>query len=109
MAGGVLARRVFADGQLRRSEKIARQVLEQAFATRGKLPEPASISLAILSQIHLERNELELAEKYLAQAIEVDPNPTSTNMLVQIAIQRAELQVTQSKFTEALANIHSNS
>ena len=107
MAGGVLARRVFANGQLRRSEKIARQVLEQAFIQRGRLPEPASISLAMLSQIHMERNELELAEKYLAQAIEVDPNPTSTNMLVQIAIQRVEIQVAQCKFTEALANIRS--
>lgn len=107
MAGGVLARRVFISGQLRRSEKIARQILEQAFAQRGKLPEPASIALATLSQIHLERNELGLAEKYLDQAVEVDPNPTSSNMLVQIAAQRIQVQMMQQKFTEALGNSQS--
>ena len=64
MVGGVLANRAFVNGQLRRSEKIARQVLEQALAQRGKLPEPASIALAALSQVALERNELELAQRY---------------------------------------------
>lgn len=107
MAGGVLARRLFVNGQLRRSEKIARQVLEQALVQRGKLPEPSSIALSTLSQIYLERNDLGLAEKYLVQALEVDPNPTSTNMLVQAAIQRAEMQIAQSNFAEALANIQS--
>lgn len=107
MAGGVLARRVLTNGQLRRSEKIARQVLEQVLAQRGKLPEPASITLAVLSQIYMERNELGPAQKYLAQALEVDPNPTSTNMLVQIAVQRAEMQVVQGNFSEALAEIQS--
>ncbi len=107
MVGGGLARRALINGQLRRGEKIARQVLEQAFAQRGKLPEPASIALTALSQIHLERNELEPAQKYLAQAREVDPNPTSTNILVQIAIQRAKIQMIQRNFAEALANIQS--
>jgi LuxR family maltose regulon positive regulatory protein len=107
MAGGGLARRALVNGQLRRSERIARQVLEQALAQRGKLPEPASIALATLSQIFLERNELRLAEKYLAQAVEVDPNPASTNMLVQIAIQRAKMQLAQGNYAEALAIIQS--
>lgn len=107
MAGGGLARRALVNGQLRRSERIARQVLEQALAQRGKLPEPASIALATLSQIFLERNELRLAEKYLAQAVEVDPNPASTNMLVQIAIQRAKMQMVQGNYAEALAIIQS--
>ncbi len=107
MAGGVLARRLFMNGQLRRSERIARQVLEQALAQRGKLPEPASIALSALSQIYLERNALGVAQKYLAQAMEVDPNPTSSNMLVQAAIQRTEMQVAQLNFAEALTNIQS--
>lgn len=107
MAGGGLARRAFLNGQLRRSEKIARQVLEQAFALRGKLPEPASIALAALSQIYMERNEPGLAQRYLDQAVEVDPNPTSTNMIVQIGIQRIEMQIMQGNFTEALANSRS--
>ena len=107
MAGGVLSRRILGRGQLRRSERIARQVLEQALAQRGKLPEPASIALATLSQVHLERNELGLAQKYLDQALEVDPNPTSTNMLVQIAFQRAEIRMAQNNFSEALAEIQS--
>ena len=107
MAGGTLARRILVNGQLRRSEKIVRQILEQALALRGKLPEPASIALATLSQIYLERNELKLAQQYLDQALEVDPNPTSTNMLVQIGIQRTKIQMAQGNFTEALANIQS--
>jgi LuxR family maltose regulon positive regulatory protein len=107
MAGGVLARRFLANGQLRRSEKIARQVLEQALVQRGKLPETASIALAALSQICLEQNKLEWAQKYLAQALEVDPNPTSTNMLVQTAIQRVEIQIALGNFAEALSHIQS--
>ena len=107
MAGGVLARRVFTNGQLRRSEKIARRVLDQALAQRGKLPEPASIALSTLSQIYFERNELGLADKYLDQARQVDPNPTSTNMLVQIVFQRIQMQMTQGNFAEALANSRS--
>ncbi|HVN15963.1 MAG TPA: LuxR C-terminal-related transcriptional regulator, partial [Anaerolineales bacterium] len=103
MAGGGLARRVFVHGQLRRSEKIARQVLEQALAQRGKLPEPSSIALATLSQIYMERKDLATAQNYLAQATEVDPNPTSTNMVVQIAIQRIEMQIMQCNYAEALA------
>lgn len=71
------------------------------------MPEPASIALAVLSQIYLEQNKLGLAQKYLAQAIEVDPNPTSTNMTVQIAFQRAEIQIAQGNFSEALNNIRS--
>ncbi|MCB9134065.1 MAG: hypothetical protein H6636_01475 [Anaerolineales bacterium] len=107
MAGGALARRFLVNGQLRRSERISRQILEQALAQRGKLPEPASIALSVLSQIYLERNEVELAQKYLAQAHEVDPNPTSSNMLVQAGVRQAEIQMAQDNFLEALANLQS--
>jgi LuxR family transcriptional regulator, maltose regulon positive regulatory protein len=107
MAGGVLAGRALASGQLRRSEKIARQVLEQALAQRGKLPEPASIALAALSQVSLERNELDLAQRYLSQAQQVDPNPTSSNMLVQTGILRSRILLAQGKANEALSNIQS--
>ncbi len=105
MAGGVMAKRAILAGQLRRSEKLCRQVLEQAFSQRGKLPEPASIALGALSEIHLERNEIELAQKYLVQMADVDPNPTSTNMFVQAAILRAKLQVVQGQAKEARATI----
>lgn len=106
MAGGVLARQTFLRGQLRRSEKIARQVLDQALLQRGKLPEPASIALSVLSQVHLERNELALAQRYLTQAQNVDPNPTSTNMVVQNGILWVWLQAAQGKFDEALVDMH---
>lgn len=101
MVGGVLARLVFVTGQLHRGEKIARQVLQQAILQRGKLPETASIALSVLSHIYLERNELPLAKKYLAQAQEVDPNPTSTNMVVQFAILRAKIEVAEGRAAEA--------
>jgi LuxR family maltose regulon positive regulatory protein len=101
MAGGSQARRMLARGHLKRSEKIAEQVLQQAMLQRGKLPEPSSISLAALGQIHFERNNLEAAQKFLQRAVEVDPNPTSTNMIVQVAIQRAKIQTAHGKGDEA--------
>jgi ATP/maltotriose-dependent transcriptional regulator MalT len=105
MAGGSRARRMLIRGQLKRGEKIAQQVLQQATMQRGTLPEPASIPLAALGQIHFERNELDLAQKFLQRAVEVDPNPTSTNMTVQAAIQRAKIQSAQGKGDEARATL----
>ncbi len=61
MAGGVLAKRVLFAGQLRRSEKLCRQILERALSQRGKLPETSSIALEVLGLLHLERNEIDLA------------------------------------------------
>ncbi len=105
MTGGVLSKRLQISGQLRQGEKIARQVLDQAIAQRGKLPEPASIALGTLGDIYLERNEIELAQKYIAQMTEVDPNPTSANMIVQSSISRAKLQLMQRQPQEARATI----
>lgn len=107
MAGGALVRRAIVAGQLRRGEKLARQILEKAIAYRGKLPGPASITLAALSQIHLERNEMGLARKYLDDAVEVDPNPASMNMPVQFAILRAKIQAAQNQMDEARVTIQS--
>ncbi|HRE25887.1 MAG TPA: hypothetical protein PK954_04575, partial [Anaerolineales bacterium] len=92
-------------GQLRRSERLSRQILEHARAERGRLPEPASIALNALCRTCLERNELDHAERYLAQADEVDPNPTSTNRLVETAILRARLQAARGAPQEARATI----
>jgi len=105
MAGGVLAMRAIVAGHLRRSERIARQVLEQALAQRRKLPEPASIALNALCHLHLERNEPDLAKKYLDQAEEVDPNPTSTNRVVDTAVLRAKVQMAQGQWKEARITI----
>jgi ATP/maltotriose-dependent transcriptional regulator MalT len=62
--------------------------------------------LTTISNIYLEQNDLVTAQKYLDQAAEVDPNPTSSNMLVQCAIQRMEIQLTQKNYEEALNIIH---
>ncbi len=105
MAGGVLAKRFVLSGQLKRAEKICNQVLDTALAQRGQLPETASIALGVLSQLHIERNEMELANKYLAQASKVDPNPTSTNMPIQFAILRAKIQMALHQKEESLATI----
>jgi len=106
MAGGGLSRRIFNEGQFRRSEKLARTVLEQALSQLGRLPETASIALTTISNIYLEQNDLVSAQKYLDQAAEVDPNPTSSNMLVQCAIQRMEIQLAQKNYDEALNIMH---
>ncbi len=105
MAGGVLAMRNIISGHLRRSERIARQILEQATAQRKKLPEPSSIVLNALCHLHVERNEPELARKYLDQAEEVDPNPTSSNRVVDTAVLRAKVQLSQGQGNEARVTI----
>jgi LuxR family maltose regulon positive regulatory protein len=107
MAGGGYARRMTFSGRLNRSEKIAHQVLQLAITLRGSLPEPASIPLTALSRIHLERYELELANTYLSRAIEVDPNPTSTNGPVTIAILRSMIQLAKGKGDDALITLQS--
>ncbi|MCB0101583.1 MAG: hypothetical protein H6635_04315 [Anaerolineales bacterium] len=105
MSGGTLAKRFLYAGQLRRAEKLCRQILEKALSQRGQYPETASIALNILSQLHFERNEIEIAQKYLKQSQEVDPNPTSSNMPIQNAILRAKIQLALGQKEEALATI----
>jgi ATP/maltotriose-dependent transcriptional regulator MalT len=107
MAGGGYARMDAINGKLKRSEKIAHQVLRQAIALRGFLPETASIALTALSRVHFERYELELANKFLSRAIEVDPNPTSTNGPVTIAILRSMIQLAEGKEDDALVTLQS--
>jgi LuxR family maltose regulon positive regulatory protein len=105
IAGADCANRAFVRGHLRESEKVIHQVLQQALTQRGKLPEPASIVLALLSQICLTRNELTQASQLLQRATAVDPNPTSSNMPVNIAIARAKLQSTLGNHEAARSTI----
>jgi LuxR family maltose regulon positive regulatory protein len=92
-------------GYLRRAEKVARQVLQQALAQRGKLPESASVPLTVLSRACYERNQLAPAHQLLLRAAEVDPNPTSSNMPIMQAIQRAKLQLAQGDSAAAAATL----
>lgn len=105
MAGGTLARRMVIAGSLRKCERTAREVLELAMSWQGRLPEPASIALVALCQAQIERNDLELARRYLEQALAVDPNPTSTNMAVQTGILRAKIQQGLGQLDEALITL----
>lgn len=105
MAGGVLAKRVYFGGELRRSERICHQVLDQAVRQHGSLPETASIAFEVQGVLHLERNEIGLAQRALTQAREVDPNPTSTNMPIHFALLQAKIQLALNQREEALATI----
>ncbi|HEX7424176.1 MAG TPA: LuxR C-terminal-related transcriptional regulator [Terriglobales bacterium] len=105
IAGGGLALHVLLQGHLRRGEKIAHQVLKQAIAQRGKLPEPAGVALIVLSRACYERNQLAQAHQFLLRATEVDPNPSSSNMPIMEAIQRAKIQFAQGDGAAALATI----
>ncbi len=100
-AGTDLSNRALVRGQLRQSEKLAYQVLQQCLLQRGHLPEPASIALALLAQVCLARNELARAHQLLDRALVVDPNPTSSNMPLTIAMIRARLQSAEGRHTEA--------
>ncbi len=92
IVGSDCAQRAYVRGQLRQSEKIVHEVLQYALAQRDTLPEPASIALCHWCKICLQRNELPHARQLLQQLIDVDPNPTSSNMLINSAIVRAKLQ-----------------
>ncbi len=104
-AGTDLSNRALVRGNLRQSEKLAYQVLQQALFQRGHLPEPASIALALLSQVCLARNDLARAHQLLDRALVVDPNPTSSNMPLTIAMIRARLQSAEGRHAEAEATI----
>lgn len=92
MAGSSCVAEAILDGQLRRGRRLGEELLQHAQARRRTLPEPASITLHYLAAIHLERNQLERCEEMLQRVREVDPNPTSTNMLISTAILGARLQ-----------------
>lgn len=107
MAGGECADIAVWRGCLRRSEEIAHQVLQQALDQRGKLPETGSIALVALAHVCYDRNQLVQAHRLLSRATEVDPNPTSTNILVTIAIRRALIQSAQGDHIAAQASLQS--
>ena len=105
MAGGNLAGHAYFEGNLRRSEKIAHQVLQQALAICGHLPEPASIPLSALSRVCYERNELSQAEQLLVRVVETDPNPASANMPILVALLQAKIQMAQGNGEAALVTL----
>src|SRR5690606_39178531 len=54
---------------------------------------------------YLMRNQLPEAHQLVQRAAAVDPNPTSSNMPINIAIARAKLQSTSGHHHEAIATI----
>jgi LuxR family maltose regulon positive regulatory protein len=107
MAGGGCANLALSQGHLRRSEQIALQILRQAFELQGKFPEPTSIALTALSQVYFMRNQLGQAHQLLLRAIEVAPNPASSNQLVLNAILSAKIQSAQGDNEAAFITIRS--
>lgn len=107
MAGGGYTENLAWQGRLRQSEEIAHQILQQALDLRGKLPETASIAIATLSHVCYDRNQLVQADQLLSRAVEVDPNPTSTNMLMTIATRRSLIQSALGNHDAAQATIQS--
>ncbi len=105
IAGGGLVYYLALRGSLRRGEKTAREALHQAIVQRGKLPESASVALTMLSRVYYERNQLAQAHQLLLRAAEVDPNPTSSNMPIMEAMQRAKIEFAQGDAPAALATI----
>ncbi len=105
LAGGVCANHIYFDGRLRAAEQIANEALSDALARRGVLPELASTVLDLLCKICIARNELTQARHLLQQATDVDPNPTSSNMPINLAILRAKLQAVSGDATAARATL----
>ena len=107
LAGTDLSNRALVQGNLRQSEKIAYQILQQSLLQRGHLPETASIAMSLLSQVCLARNELTQGHQLLDRALAIDPNPTSSNMLVTNAMVRARLLSAEGRHAEAQSTIQS--
>ncbi len=105
MAGGRRVEIARRQGALRRSEKLAHDVLQQALALRGTLPETASVVLLALSRICYERNQLAEAEQLLTCVARVDPNPLSTNVPVASAMLRAKIEAAQGRIEAAHATL----
>jgi LuxR family transcriptional regulator, maltose regulon positive regulatory protein len=105
MAGGICASRAFMQGHLRRSESMAYQVLREALAQGGALPETASLSFVALSRICYARNQLAQAQQFLLRSAEVDPNPTSSNVPVINAVVCAKIQAAQGHGEAAFATL----
>jgi LuxR family maltose regulon positive regulatory protein len=95
MAGGACANLAFSQGHLRRSEQVAYKVLQQTNELRDSLPGPASIALTALSGVYYEQNQMAQAHQLLERAIEVDPDPISTDESILMAILRAKIQSIQ--------------
>ncbi len=107
LAGNACANLAFSQGQFKRSEIIAHQVLQQALKIYGKLPEAASNSLTILSGIFHERNQNDQAHQLLIRAVEINPQPTNSDEPVMIAILRAKIQSAEGENEAAVATIQS--
>ena len=95
IAGGACANLAFSQGHLRRSEQVAYKVLQQTNELRDSLPGPASIALTALSGVYYEQNQMAQAHQLLERAIEVDPDPISTDESILMAILRAKIQSIQ--------------
>ena len=107
MAGGTYLDKIAFDGQLSTAEEMAHQILQIALEMRDTLPETASLPLGTLCYIHLKRHQLTQAKEYLTRMSDVDPNPTSTNMSISMAIYRAKIQAAEGQFDEALMTLQS--
>jgi LuxR family maltose regulon positive regulatory protein len=105
MAGGACSNLALSRGQLRRSEQIAHQVLEQAYEINGSLPDSASIALTALSRVFYERNQLVQAHQLLVRATEVDPSPANMNELITIALLRAKIQSARGDYEASITTI----
>ncbi len=81
-SGGLLAQMISRQGGLREGERLAHEVLNYALSQNGKLAPCASIALSILGKISYTRNHLTQARQYIDEAVKLDPNPTSLNMVI---------------------------
>ncbi len=95
----------FMRGDLREVERRARLTLQVALRKRGKLPEMASISLGQTAQCDYARNHLAQVRRTLDRIAQVDPNPTSTNMLIWAAMMRSKVEFAEGQSAEALATL----
>ncbi len=104
-AAAIRADRAFMQGHLQRSEKIAQQVLQEALAQCGRLPDTAGILLTGLGQVCYARNQLTQAQQHLVRAGEVDPTPAGSNRPIATAMVQAKIQSAQGDVEAALATL----
>ncbi len=81
-SGGAMVNLIATQGRLREAETKIRDILQYALDQAGSLASCASIAMTVLGKIYYTRNQIAQAKQFIDDAVMIDPNPTSLNMVI---------------------------
>lgn len=100
-AAGILLGNISGRGKLSRAEDLAREILQWTLDLKGTLPASASMLLMPLAKIAYTRNQTAQARQFIDDAVMIDPQPTSVNMIMQQHVLLAHILNAQGDKTGA--------